>query len=522
MWRLSCSLRGLVPCGLFSVIKSALRYAGYVLMILVAGWWSIERAFAQVVPEVVFRQMVDGQWSANISPEPLCIASAARQSTSTATNIVVYTFTDVYFFSPSYNCRGNRANTNISTGVTTNTTMVFTSISRFPCTVAKPYYDYTLHVCVAAPPLPPNPCALKNGDTFTGTYHVGTEKADGTSDGSGFSPFDHGGYGSDGMCEVLYTSVDGCYGIPPDKKLYCTYTGTYTGASRTPSPENGPPPVTPPDGNTKPQVSPPMGPTPSGKCPLGTVQSGVDSAGTAICMGTGTKPKPPAPPPPKIETSKSEPTPDGGTKQTDTVIVKNSDGSSTTTTTTTTTAPDGTKTTNVDKNTSAGTSGAPGKDESNKEDEKFDLCKQNPMLTICRNSSVSGTCGEITCEGDAIQCSTLRAAAAMQCKQKSDEEALKASPLAAKGQAAIDGTDLAGLPKPGNGQIVNIGSGLQTSQGWLGNGAAFDDVTITVQGKQILVPLSKWSGYLVSLRYVMMIIASLISFRILGSAILKE
>jgi hypothetical protein len=267
---------------------------------------------------------------------------------------------------------------------------------------------------------------------------------------------------------------------------------------------------------------PPFSPPPGKGCPEGTVQAGSDSSGTPICMGTGSDPKNSPPPPPKIQSEKTTQNADGSTTKTTTTTTTNSDGSTTTVVNNVTTMPDGSTKTDTTKNTGNSSAGTPGKDESAKDDEKYDLCKQNPMLTICRNSSVTGTCGQITCEGDAIQCATLRAAAAMQCKQKEDEDGLKASPLTSKGQAAIDGTDLANLPSPSKSSVVNIGNSMQTAQGWLGAGSAFADVTFTVQGHQVVVPLSKWSGYLVSLRYVMMIIASLISFRILGTAILKE
>lgn len=239
-----------------------------------------------------------------------------------------------------------------------------------------------------------------------------------------------------------------------------------------------------------------------------------------MCVGSGTDPKNKPPAPPKTETEKTETAEDGTKTTTKTETIKNSDGTETTTTTVIIVKPDGTKSTNQDKTTTNKPDGSPGKDDSTQEDEKYDLCKQNPHLTICKNSSVAGKCGEISCTGDAIQCATLRAAAAMQCKQQSDEEALKASPLTARGQAAIDGTDLSGLPGPTNGEVVNIPT--LDSQGWLGNGAGFTDVSISLQGHQVVLPLSKVTEYLLPLRYVLMLVASLVSYRILAGAVLKE
>ena len=298
----------------------------------------------------------------------------------------------------------------------------------------------------------------------------------------------------------------------------CTFNYAKTGDSCTAG--QGSPGTVPPSGDPRTPQIPAMKPPPGASCPAGTVQGGTDSAGTPICIGSGSAPKNSPPPPPKIESEKTTQNPDGSTTTTKTTTTTNADGSTTTTTTVTTKGADGTTSENTSKNTSDKPGGGAGKDDSARDDEKYDLCKQNPMLNICRNSSVSGSCGEISCDGDAIQCATLRAAAAMQCKQKQDEDDLKASPLAAKGQAAIDGTDLDGLPSIKNAQKVTI-PGMDT-QGWLGNGAAFEDVRVSVQGHEIVVPLSKWTGYLVGLRYALMIVASMVSFRILGSAILKE
>lgn len=302
------------------------------------------------------------------------------------------------------------------------------------------------------------------------------------------------------------------------KRTGVTYNGADapgTGGNDTPDNPKLPPTSSPP-------VKPPANQPPGKSCPAGTVQAGSSPDGTPICMGTGSQPKNPQPAPPKIESSKSEAMPDGSTKKTDTVTQTNSDGSTTTNTTVTITKPDGSKETSGGAVTTTNSAGMAGKTDT-PENDKYDLCKQNPHLSICRESSTSGTCGEITCVGDAIQCATLRAAAAMECKQRSDEQALKDSPLTAKGNAAISGSDIAGdnLPTAKNATVVNLpGSG--DTAGWLGGGSPFDDVSFTVFGHSIILPFAKWSGYLIALRYALMVAASLISFRILSGSILRE
>lgn len=255
-----------------------------------------------------------------------------------------------------------------------------------------------------------------------------------------------------------------------------------------------------------------------GQCPTGSMPGGVDPSGMTVCVGDGKKPT-------TTETETKTPTKTvtdsaGNTVSTDVSTKTNSDGSTTTTTTTTTTKPDGTKTVDVKSDTGAATGGAQGTKDSK---DQADLCAKNPSLNICKNSQVTGTCGQISCTGDAIQCATLRAAAAMQCKQKQDDDDLKASPLTALGASTAAGNDpLSGtLPTKGNGGNVTMPSSLDNS-GWLGGGAAFNDVTFSIHGKSITVPLAKATGYLVGLRYALMIVALLVSFRMLSGVILRD
>lgn len=385
----------------------------------------------------------------------------------------------------------------------------FGQYDRYTCPASSPYMQPSGAgpSCGTTPPTAPDPCADKNEFIRRWDY---------PENGSTVPPSNYGG------CKIEVIKMLVCR--RDAGTLYCMWlvrrTGEKATGADTPGSSNTPDnPKLPP--TNSPPIVPPPAPPGKNPCPEGTVQAGSAGDGTPICMGQGSNPKNPQTNPPKVEAEKKETLPDGSTKVTKTTTTTNSDGSTTTQTDITVTKPDGSKETTQDRNTGNTSTGQPGKMDTPEQDQN-NLCKQNPNLSICRESSVAGSCGQITCVGDAIQCATLRAAAAMQCKQKEDEDALKASPLASKGQAAIDGTDTSNLPSPGKATVLNIGNTMQSSQGWLGAGAAFDDVTFTVQGHQVTVPLSKWSGYLVSLRYVMMIIASLISFRILGTAILKE
>lgn len=357
------------------------------------------------------------------------------------------------------------------------------------------------------------PIACKPGDEVTATYKKGPSSG---GVNSGYFPL-WPNEPHDGQCNLNCTDA-------PKSKLrscftrggndFCTWTCEKTGNVKS-STAAGDAPGAPQEA-TEPRTDVEPFTPKRGDCPKGTVQIGVSDVGTPQCAGTGTDPKNTPPAPPKIETEKNETLPDGSVKNTKTVTTTNTDLSKTTITTVTITRPSGEKETNQDKKTTDTPAGKPGAETP----PQTDMCKQNPNLAVCKNSTVAGKCGEITCTGDAIQCATLRATAALQCKVEKDDEALKGSPLAAIGQAAIDGKDLDGLPTPKKSQVVNVGT--MKAEGWLGNGAAFEDVSVSLRGQEVLIPLSKWSSYLLPFRYMLMIIASLISYRVLAGAILKE
>lgn len=389
------------------------------------------------------------------------------------------------------------------------------------CTSPKIYWDAGLEpafACVSdKPPEPPPTCPADTVGEGTWYHSTGPEESN-TNNPS--SPAVTGGCVQ--SCQVTMTDIKMCY-LADDGKNYCRYVYKTTGGvcaagQGTPAPEVSPPAPDPGGRTDVPPFSPP-----SGKCPTGTVQGGVAIDGTPVCIGTGSDPKNSPPPPPKIESSKTEPTPDGGTKTTDTTTTKNSDGSTTTETKTTTTAPDGTKTVTITKDTTTTLSGAPGKDESNKDDEKYDLCKQNPMLAICRNSSVSGSCGQITCSGDAIQCATLRAAAAMQCQQEADKEALTSMPSKALGDQILSGND----PMSGDiasalkGTEVDLSKTTLDQAGFVGAGACFPDKTFTVVGKTVTVSFARVCQDIQPLRAAVMACAFIIAYLIVGRSVIQ-
>lgn len=247
-------------------------------------------------------------------------------------------------------------------------------------------------------------------------------------------------------------------------------------------------------------------------CPSGTSQVGIDSTGIPICQGPGTKPdNGPTPPPvttkPPVTTTDDQ----GNTKTVQETVQQNADGSQTTTTTTTVKGSDGSTTVTVSKDTSKASDGKDGKQDSTS--DKDGLCKQNPNLTICRNSSVSGTCGEITCSGDAIQCATLQAAAKMQCKQQQDDDDLKANPRVADGDATLAGNDAMKGEVDGmlKGETVDV-SASAIDQGAFLPSSCIGDKTFTVAGHSISYSFASLCANVQPLRYVFMAIAFLIVY----------
>jgi len=403
-----------------------------------------------------------------------------------------------------------------------STTGTLSHTASFSCP-----YGGTVHwsggMCTGVPdgggPPPENPCGDKN--PIIRRYNYGPT-------GPYISPDNFAG------CKVTPVSMNACYKTSTGSFCYWTvvrtgepYTGPDNGATgggstdQNPPPPNLPPPVASPP-ITPPPAKPEMCST-CRPCPAGTVQAGIGPDGVPMCVGTGTNP----PPPPSTPTTTTNPpikttAPDGTTTTTQTTQQPNKDGSTTTTTTTTTVKPDGTTTVTRDSAVSNSTAGTPGSTDKPGDDDKYNLCKQNPNLSICRESSVQGTCGQISCTGDAIQCATLRAAAAMECKQRTDDDALKALPAYAKGLAAANGNDpeASTLPSVKNASVVDMQK--MEASGWIGGGQAFKDVSFSVQGHSVTVPLNEWSSYLVGLRYALMVVAMLVSFRMLSGVILRD
>jgi len=428
-----------------------------------------------------------------------------------------------------------RSTANFSTGQvicyglrigSTSTAEVGYHAGRFAlvCPVAKPYMDWTLSVCVADKPagggVPPPKCDVPSGqkitfDRFAGTGPLGSDSTDAATE-PGY-PTTSPTCGLTGLPDVRR-----CYSQEKDGKkyYYCTYEGVSNGAAA----PAGSGDIAPPQGPNDPRenVPPVDAPDPSKGCPKGTVNAGLNSDGVPRCVGTGTDPKNKPPAPPKAETEKTETSSDGTKTTTKTEITFNSDGSQTIVKTITVVKPDGTKEINQDKSTTDNSAGKPGKDESGIDDERFDLCKQNPNLTICTNSSVGGKCGQITCQGDAIQCASLRAIATMECRQVSEKEELMGLASSALGNSILSGND----PMQGSIDAAMKGTEVEISSATIEQtaflpAACLINRSVTLLGKEIRIDFTRLCSFIEPLRYVFLAMAWIVAYRIIIGVVLR-
>lgn len=297
------------------------------------------------------------------------------------------------------------------------------------------------------------------------------------------------------------------------KRYTCTYSAKTSGEDADGNIDVGA--VTAPGADGKPTSMTPK-PAEKGACPQGSVGGMVE--GVLTCFGEGTNPTQPTKAP---ATTKETKTTDasGNEVKTNVKTTVNSDGSETKQTTVTTTKPDG----SVETQSFTETTKAPTGDNGKEDKPETDFCKSNPSLTICKNSVAKGSCGAVTCQGDAIQCEMLIQQTALRCSAEQDKKDLESSPLNALGKAAASGSDplASSLPFPGNATNISVPTSLTTS-GWLGGGQCFADKSFTVMGKTIALPFGKACDGLVVLRYALMVMASLVSFKILRASFLSE
>lgn len=110
----------------------------------------------------------------------------------------------------------------------------------------------------------------------------------------------------------------------------------------------------------------------------------------------------------------------------------------------------------------------------------------------------------------------------MNCREAQERDALLGSGLGQLGKVVADGNDpdKDGLPSKANATQLALGD-LDVS-GWLGGGECFADKSFSVMGRSFVIPFSKVCTPLLAFRYGLMLVASLLCFRMLRSSILGD
>lgn len=149
-----------------------------------------------------------------------------------------------------------------------------------------------------------------------------------------------------------------------------------------------------------------------------------------------------------------------------------------------------------------------------KSEKQESFCKQNPESSLCKKSSFGGSCGAVTCEGDAIQCAIAADQYKRNCEWFDDPAAAQ---LATVGNAAITGQARPdGHPaNSADSQSVSFQTVIdQTDR--LGGGCPVD-VSVSIAGKSLAIPFSAMCDELQLVGNLMvgfcMLVAALIVFR---------
>lgn len=145
-----------------------------------------------------------------------------------------------------------------------------------------------------------------------------------------------------------------------------------------------------------------------------------------------------------------------------------------------------------------------------KTDSKGGFCAENPGSTICKNSAISGSCGAVTCSGDAIQCAIAREQAKRNCELWDSAPGNHPGVVAANGLARPDGHP--GLVP----DSMDMGAVIDTSNA-LGGGSCPADFSFSVAGQSLSIPFSTLCPHLATLGLIVqafaMLAAAFIVFR---------
>lgn len=140
------------------------------------------------------------------------------------------------------------------------------------------------------------------------------------------------------------------------------------------------------------------------------------------------------------------------------------------------------------------------------------FCKENPDSPICKNGTFGGSCAaNFTCDGDAIQCAIAKEQHLRNCRlfdDPSDESRLYDAEKAKDPNRKVT----SGLP--GN-ENVDMTGRIDMSDA-IGGGGCISDLSISVLGQSISLPISVICPYLAMLGNVLVAVSLLLAVRIVG------
>lgn len=146
---------------------------------------------------------------------------------------------------------------------------------------------------------------------------------------------------------------------------------------------------------------------------------------------------------------------------------------------------------------------------------KAEYCKRLPSDPTCSGmSGFSGDCKTAwTCNGDAVQCATAKAVNDEAClwNKETDESKLFRAELA-KSQAPGSGSGTGG-----SGTIALSSNSFDRTE-LLGGGNCIQDLTVTVAGRSVTLPLSRYCSWLAILGNIGVALSFLVASRIVGAS----
>lgn len=165
------------------------------------------------------------------------------------------------------------------------------------------------------------------------------------------------------------------------------------------------------------------------------------------------------------------------------------------TTRTETTCKDGVCSTTTTSTTTHG-DGSSSSQKETKDTPQKAFCEENPNLSICKTSSVGGSCGSFSCTGDAIQCAIARASFDSRC-----EFFNPSGGLADEGASILASGPGAPEEHPINSPTtVDMSGGFTATSNLIGSGSCPADLSVPVPGRAPLVigfaPLCGAAGWL--------------------------